>query len=362
MSDVPAHALLDVRGLRSWFETSGGLVRAVEGVSLHVGEGERVGIVGESGSGKTQTFFALLGLAHGYPGVVAGTARLGKVDLLGGLDAHVRVTPSLDHPHAVVHKESERWRRLQDERLRGVLGRDVSILFQDPRRSLIPYWTIGRHLDETLRRRTGAHPAPGRAADLLARLGFEQPSRILSSFPEQLSGGQAQRAMLALTMAMEPRLLVADEPTTGLDTINQGRALEQLQRVQEEAGLALVLISHDLSVVAQMVDRVVVMFGGRVMERTSASLLLQTERAGVACHPYTQALRESQQRRAAGLPIVPGRRAPALRRDGAGCPFAQRCSLRRDLSPMWQSRCDAEFPPELEVQPGQHVACWGKSA
>jgi len=350
--------VLDVRGLHSWFEAPGGLVRAVNGVTLRVNDGERLGVVGESGSGKTQTFFAVLGLAHGFPGVVEGSARVAGVDVLAGLSSHVKVSGTSDLASPRVEKDVERWDRLQRQRLQGVLGHEVAILFQDPKRSLIPYWTIGRHLEEALARRGSEGGGRGAAASLLARLGFDTPGRILQSYPEQLSGGQAQRAFLALSMAMAPRLLVADEPTTGLDIINQQRVLLQLRRVQEEARLALVLISHDLSVVMRVVDRVLVMFGGRVLERAPTTVL----GSGVAGprHPYTRALHESQRRRKMGLQLAPAAsHATTAGRVSHGCPYALRCSLRPMLGPADQSRCTSEFPPEVEVDAEHSVACWG---
>ena len=352
--------LFEITGLRSWFETPAGLVRAVEDVSLHVGAGERVGIVGESGSGKTQLFFAVLGLSSGYPGVVAGSARMGEVAILDGLAEHVTISPNPDHPTPAVAKRWERWNRIHHARLDGVLGRDMAILFQDPRRSLIPYWTISRHLSEALARHSNNGDAESRAMTLLSSLGFRDPGRVMQSFPEQLSGGEAQRAMLALTMAMQPRLLVADEPTTGLDAINQVRVLQQLRSVQEEAGLALVLISHDLSVVERVVDRVVVMLGGRILERAPVSILAGGD-AGGARHPYTRSLRESQERRSAGRPIRGRVDSTQLRRTASGCPFAARCSLRNRLSLDLQSLCSNVFPPETIVSDDHAVACWGVS-
>ena len=348
--------LLAIRGLESWFETPTGMVRAVANMSLDVHPREALGIVGESGSGKTQTFFSVFGLSQGWPGVVAGAARFGDVELLDGLSAHVRL-PSATGGEPPVVKNSQRWNAIHHARLEPILGSDVTMMFQDARRSLVPYWTIRQHLVHVLRRQDAAADHANQAAELLARFGFRDPRHVLEAFPEQLSGGEAQRAMLALAMAMKPRLLIADEPTTALDAINQMRVLGELQRIHAESDVALVLISHDLAVVGRVVDHVLVVFGGTVVERAPASLL--TNGSGKSLHPYSMELRESQRRRAAGLPIVGTTRESGAARRATGCPYAGRCGLRPRLTAQLQARCDAEFPDEVKLADDHFVACWG---
>jgi ABC-type dipeptide/oligopeptide/nickel transport system ATPase component len=357
MMDSGSEPLLAIRDLRTWFETPVGRVRAVEGVSLDVREHQAVGIVGESGSGKTQTFFSVLGLSQGWPGVVGGSARFGGTDLLQGLDGHVEIGLTGTHGEPVVRKNAQRWNAIHHERLAPILGKHIAMMFQDPRRSLVPYWTIRKHLAHVLRRGNAGADHEGEAAELLSRFGFRQPRNILDAFPEQLSGGEAQRAMLALTMAMKPRLLIADEPTTALDAINQQRVLEELGRIHAESEVSLVLISHDLAVVRRVAAYVFVLFGGHVVERAPASFLKGG--AGGSLHPYTLELRESQRRRAEGLPIVatPLENGAALRL--AGCPYAGRCALRPRLDAHVRARCDAEFPAEVQVATDHFLACWG---
>ncbi len=336
--------LLSIAGLTTWFASPQGTVRAVDDVSLTLDAGRKLGVVGESGSGKTQTFFSVLGLSSGVPGVVAGRARLGGMDLLDGLERFVG-------PNG---KDVGGWNRFHQQRLQSVLGADAAILFQDPKRSLIPYWTIGRHFTDVLSRRNTEQ----RPADLLDALGFREPARILAAYPHELSGGEAQRALLAMTMAMQPRLLIADEPTTGLDTINQARVLEALRRAHEGRQVAVVLISHDLAVVDAMVDDVVVMFAGRVVERIS-SLQLRTV-PDAQLHPYTRALRASQRSRAAGRPISTELYKTPLARATTGCAYHARCALRPLLSASMQQQCAAEVPAEHVVSPGRSLACWGQ--
>jgi ABC-type dipeptide/oligopeptide/nickel transport system ATPase component len=255
-----------------------------------------------------------------------------------------------------------RWRVRQAKVLESLLGRQVAILFQDPKRSLVPYWTIRQHLEAVQQRAT----ASGRAAqptgasslhETLQALGFLDPARILAAYPERLSGGEAQRAMLALTMAMRPQLLIADEPTTGLDLINQARVLEALARLQQQVGMALILISHDLAVVASLVDRLVVMYGGQVMAEAPVSVLAD-DRPGTL-HPYFEELRASQQRRAAGQRIEAAVSSPPAPRAARGCPFQARCPLRPVLAAALQRRCAEERPVLQPLGDGRSTACWG---
>jgi len=338
--------LLSIDGLTTWFASPQGAVRAVDDVSVTLNAGHRLGVVGESGSGKTQTFFSIFGLSHGAPGVVAGSARLGAVDLLSDL-------PRFVGPRG---KDVDGWNRVHQQRLAPILGVEAAILFQDPKRSLIPYWTIGRHFHDVLERRNTNQ----RPTDLLDALGFRDASRVLAAYPHQLSGGEAQRALLAITMAMQPRLLIADEPTTGLDTINQSRVLEALRHAQQERQHAMVLISHDLAVVDSMVDDVMVMFAGRVVERISAVQLRTLPDAHL--HPYTRALRASQRTRAAGHPISTELYKTPLTRAATGCAYHLRCALRPLLPASTQQQCVAKAPPEQVASPGRSQACWGQFA
>ena len=344
--------LLEIVELESWFQTPSALIRAVDNVSLQVGERQAIGVVGESGSGKTQTFFSAFGLTSGWPGVVAGRVRFDDTELLAGLDQHVRVSE-----RSGIEKNSSRWNAIHRQRLLPILGHDVAMMSQDPRRSLIPYWTVGRHLMEVMQRRATRPLTESDAHDLLGRFGFRKPERLRRAYPEQLSGGEAQRVMLALTTAMAPRLLIADEPTTALDAVNQIRVLEELRRLHTESNVALVLISHDLGVVAGMVEYLLVFFGGRILERAPASVL--GDDAPSSLHPYTVELLESQRRRSEGLPIAASVKESTGSRLSAGCPYATRCSLRPRLSIDLQVQCESVFPDEVELEPNHFVACWG---
>jgi peptide/nickel transport system ATP-binding protein len=269
-------SLLTIRNLCVDFPTMQGPVRGVDDCSMAIAAGERVGIVGESGSGKSQTLVSIFGLQPTVARTISGQAmyhgRSGNVDLL------------------------QRNPAARD----ALLGRDVAMMFQDPSRSLIPYWTIAQHMEHVLRRHTAARSTS--PSDVLASMGFGNPQHVLRALPQHLSGGEAQRALLAISMMMRPQLLIADEPTTGLDLVTQAQVLETLRQQQAAHHFALILISHDLAVIDAMVDRVIVMERGRIVEQATADHLRRAP--DDALHPYTRTLRESHRRRTAGAAII----------------------------------------------------------
>ncbi len=348
--------LLEIRKVESWFETPKGMLRAVDGISLTVSAGQALGIVGESGSGKTQTFFSVFGLSHGWPGIVRGSARIGDLEILDGLSDHTEFLPADGASEERVAKDAQRWDALHHKRLATVMGSQVAMMFQDAKRSLVPYWTVRQHLAHILKRQNSEN-LEERSRDLLLRFRLHQTQRILDSYAAALSGGEAQRVMLALVMAMQPRLLIADEPTTALDAVSQMRVLEELQQIHRESDVALVVISHDLAVVGRIVEHVVVFFGGHVVERAPVSVL--TGVAEDSLHPYSMELRESQRRRSAGLPIAGAKREQVGAQRSTGCPYAERCTLRPRLGPQVQEQCRTKFPEETRIADDHSVACWG---
>jgi oligopeptide/dipeptide ABC transporter ATP-binding protein len=314
--------LLDVRDLTVDFRIHGETVHAVRGISYAVRRGEALGLVGESGSGKSVSALALLGLLPSPPAVVTGSAVFEGRDLLS----------------------------LAGPALRRVRGGQVGIVFQDPLSSLNPVLTIGRQIREALELHRGlrGRAAEDRAVELLDLVGIPDPRGRLSQYPHEFSGGMRQRAMIAAALAPEPSLLIADEPTTALDVTVQAQLLELFGRLREELGMTIVMITHDLGVVAGLVDRVNVMYAGRIVESSDAEALLERPR-----HPYTLGLIRSVPRidRAREANLVPiGGAPPDPRGEPAGCPFRPRCAFAFD-------RC-GERPPLLEVPGGRRSACW----
>jgi len=317
--------LLDVRNLRTEFRTGAGVVHAVDGVSYSVEPGETVAIVGESGSGKSVSALSLLRLIPDPPGRISG----GEV-WFGGRDLL----------------------RLSDSEMRQVRGGEIGMVFQEPMTSLNPVLTIGRQITETLEQHRGANRAEceRRAIELLGLVGIADAPRRLRQYPHQLSGGMRQRIMIAIALACDPKLIIADEPTTALDVTIQAQILELMQRLTRQLGVALVIITHNLGVVARYADRVNVMYAGHIVESGPAEAIYHHSR-----HPYTIALLRSVPRldrpRQARLDPVDGQ-PPDLARLAPGCAFRPRCRLAAEVCatarPVLES-CGAE---------GQSAACW----
>jgi oligopeptide/dipeptide ABC transporter ATP-binding protein len=323
MVDPGPDPLLELRDLRVRFRVPGGMLSAVNGVDLVVRRGESVGVVGESGSGKSATCLAVLGL---HP---KGTQVEGQVLFQG------RDLASLD-----------------DRAMRSVRGKQIGLVYQDPMAALNPVRSIGAQLREPLMLHLGMNrkQANERAAELLARVGIYNPQRQLRAYPHEFSGGMRQRIVIAMAVACQPPLLLADEPTTALDVSVQAQVLDLLAELTRDLGIALVLISHDLSVVSSVADRVAVMYAGRVVEQSAAIPLFDAPR-----HPYTSLLLESISEVEdlapdADLPTIPGA-PPDLRRLPTGCAFTPRCPRSRD-------RCATEHPPLAGDRPDRQVACW----
>ena len=314
-------ALLEVRDLRVTFETHHGTVRAVDGVDLALEPGETLGLVGESGSGKSMTNLALLGLIPA-PGRVEGSVLFEGEELLGR----------------------------SDQDLRRIRGNRLAMIFQDPMTSLNPLLTVGRQLTEVLELHKGLarREARARCVQALGDVGIPSPEERLDQYPHELSGGMRQRVMIAMGLLCEPALLLADEPTTALDVTIQAQILELMQEVQRRHGTAIVLVTHDLGVVAGMADRVAVMYAGRLVEKGPTGALF-----GTPLHPYTRGLLESVPRLegAAGhaLDSIPGS-PPDPAALPPGCAFAPRCPLAEDS-------CRAERPPLVDQGAERASAC-----
>jgi peptide/nickel transport system ATP-binding protein len=316
-------ALLEVENLQTHFRTPDGVNRAVDGVSFHVDEGETLAIVGESGCGKSVTANSILRLIPEPPGRIAGSIRFQGTDLL----------------------------KLPDRAMRDIRGNDISMIFQEPMTSLNPVLTVGRQLGETLRLHEGLdkRAAEARAVEMLALVGIPEPRRRVREYPHQMSGGMRQRVMIAMALACTPKLLIADEPTTALDVTIQAQILELMADLKRKVGAAIVLITHDLGVVAEVAERVMVMYAGRKVEEAPVGKLFRSPR-----HPYTQGLLGAVPKLGSSLTGVETRLAeipgvvPSLKERIPGCVFAGRCPLATDLC--------RELAPALEAKAPGHVA------
>jgi peptide/nickel transport system ATP-binding protein len=318
--------LLSVRDLRVAFVTEAGRVQAVDAVSFDLAAGEVLAIVGESGAGKSVAAQTILGLTRGRNARIEGSVRLGGRELLEADDAT----------------------------LREVRGERVAMVFQDPMTSFNPVYRVGDQIVEAIRAhrpRTSRAEARERAAELLDSVGIPAAAKRVDDYPHQFSGGMRQRAMIAMALALEPEVLIADEPTTALDVTVQAQILRLLERLNEERGLATILITHDLGVVAEIADRVLVMYAGRVVEEGSLDEIFYDPQ-----HPYTWGLLNSlihlDRERRERLPQIEGS-PPSLLGLPAGCPFRPRCPHEFD-------RCRElpELAPRLGEAPGHRDRCW----
>ncbi len=315
-------ALLDVRGLATSFATESGAFNAVDGVSFTLEAGKTLGLVGESGCGKSVTALSIMGLVASPPGkIVAGEILFEGVDLL----------------------------RLSPRELRDIRGDRIAMIFQEPMTSLNPAFTIGEQIVEGIlrHRRIGREAAKRQAIEMLERVRMPLPAKRFDDHPHRLSGGMRQRAMIAMALACKPKLLIADEPTTALDVTIQAQILELMRTLRDETGTAIILITHDLGVVAELAQDVAVMYAGRIVEKASVTqLFAQPE------HPYTIGLLGSIPKlhlRQERLPAIEGQ-VPSPAETPPGCRFAPRC-------PFVGVRCREEDPALRGIHPGQEAAC-----
>jgi len=324
--------LLVIDDLKTHFYTRDGVVRAVDGVSYSVNAGETLAVVGESGCGKSVTSLSILRLIPQPPGRISGSIRFQGRELLG----------------------------LPDAEMRRIRGNEISMIFQEPMTSLNPVLTIGRQIGETLRLHQGldAEQATQRAIEMLRLVHIPEAPRRVTQYPHELSGGMRQRVMIAMALACNPKLLIADEPTTALDVTIQAQILDLMRELKQKTGAAIILITHDLGVVAEMAQRVVVMYAGRKVEEASVEQLFARP-----LHPYTRGLMNSVPKLgstlvggAQRLTEIPGL-VPALNKPIEGCAFAPRCALANE-------RCRREVPILEERERGRWAACheWQRTA
>ena len=314
-------ATLEVRDLRTHFFTRGGVVKAVDGVSFEIGKGQILGLVGESGSGKSITGFSILGLVDPPGRIVEGEILLKGENLVG----------------------------LAEDRLRAVRGNRIAMIFQDPMMTLNPVLRIDTQMIEAVQAHhdVSRDVARARACDALGRVGIPAPEERLSAYPHQFSGGMRQRVAIAIALLNNPEVIIADEPTTALDVTIQGQILYEVQKLCRETGTSLIWITHDLSVVAGLADKVCVMYAGKLVESGSVDEVLDRP-----LHPYTKGLIgsvPSRNKRGSPLAQIPGM-TPSLLNLPDGCPFADRCQRV-------QGDCRVALPPMVEYLPGRFARC-----
>jgi len=357
--------MLCIEDLRTYFYSrgKGAFVRSVDGVSLSIKRGETLGIVGESGSGKSVTSLSVMGLIDAEPGVISGsimfTPNGDRMNLLQDLERYVRVTMR-DGRVMEVSKDANGWQKNRERLMHGVRGGRIAMIFQNPKASLNPFDTIGKQISEAVLLNTGVHDpneARERALMWLEQVKMDSPRLRYDNYPYGLSGGMCQRAMIAMALASEPSLLIADEPTTGLDATIQSRIVDLLAELKSTVGTTTMLISHDINVIGRLADNVAVMYGGTVMEYGPAADTLS-----LACeckHPYTAALLASipnirHIKEKGYLQAIEGDVLDTISVP-EGCRFYARCNRVTDRV---RERCARQEPGLEEIAPGHRVRCW----
>ena len=314
--------LLEVRGLSTYFQLAHGTIKAVDGVDFSLGNGETLAIVGESGCGKSVTAYSIMRLVMPPGRIESGEVLFNSRDLMG----------------------------LAEKEMQGLRGNQISMIFQEPMTSLNPVLTVGRQIAEglMLHRGLSGDDALAEVIEILRQVGIPSPAARFSDYPHQMSGGMRQRVVIAMALACNPRLLIADEPTTALDVTIQAQILELIDRMKESSGMGLILITHDLGIVAERAGNTAIMYAGRILEYAETAEIFRNP-----LHPYTQGLLDSlPQNSAPGMPLntISGQ-VPELLSDLKGCGFCERC-------PKKEWRCREEKPAMTEVGAGHQVRCW----
>jgi peptide/nickel transport system ATP-binding protein len=342
--------LLTVKDLMTYFATPNGIVRAVDGATFTVEKGKTLCLIGESGSGKSVSALSVIGLVDSVPGIVGGEIYFDGKNLVDGIDSFCSVSTGSEKIE--IDKDTRGWRKKHASILKGIRGKKIAMIFQEPVSSLNPLYSVGAHLTESLRLSEpnfSQEDIRKRAIDWLDRVKIASPHEVIDAYPFQLSGGMAQRVMIAVALSGYPDLLIADEPTTSLDATIQLEILRLLRSLQQQLGLSILFITHDIGIGAHFADDIAVMYAGRVVESGPRDDFFKSDRL----HPYTSMLLESVHSGRRKHESEPRSEKPVT----AGCRFAPRCGIKHTL-PEDGKICEESEPDMISVSEGHLVRCW----
>ncbi|MDH4274557.1 MAG: ABC transporter ATP-binding protein [Gammaproteobacteria bacterium] len=356
--------LLKIENLRTYFYSRAkqAFIRSVDGVDLEVNKGDTLGIVGESGSGKSVTMLSIMGLIAARPGIISGEVWYQgekRINLLDGLKDHLNVTEENGRVMGI-EKEDAQWQRRLEANMEGIRGKEIAMIFQNPKSAMNPFFTIGHQIVENIIKHTpykAREEAKDRALYWLDRVKIDSPKLRFFNHPYGLSGGMCQRAMIAMALSSEAKLLIADEPTTGLDATIQSRIADLLEELREQTGVTIVIISHDMGVIGRLSNKIAVMYGGRVMESGPSAAVI--DHSDGKSHPYTEALlksipKEDNLSTQGHLNSIDGEVLDTINVP-KGCRFATRCQR---INKSIEERCKSEEPPLADVSTGHKIRCW----
>ena len=360
------HDLLQINELRTYFysEAKQAFIRSVDGVSLSVEKGRTLGIVGESGSGKSVLMLSAMGLISSNPGIISGRVTLNtngenSKELLDGIERYVSLRYK-DKRIISLQKDNKAWNKVQETNMSAIRGKYISMIFQNPKSAMNPFETVGDQISEMIRLHTDLkdeNAIRDQSIEWLEKVKIDSPSLRYNNYPHGLSGGMCQRAMIAMALSSKPSLLIADEPTTGLDATIQSKIVELLLELKSELGTTTVLISHDINVIKKMADTIAVMYGGKVLENGAVDQILSHQDS--PGHPYTKALLASipdagnldAQGR---LPAIPGEVLDTIN-VSRGCRFYERCTR---VTPIIKDKCQNLEPPLFNLDETHAIRCW----
>jgi len=354
-------SILKVNNLKTYYIAHGKVIRAVDGVTFNVKYGERIGVAGESGSGKTQTMLSVMGINSGVPGIIDGNIILENKDYLDKLPKYCTIEKN--HNTLTITKDIYCWKKWHFNSMKRILGSTISMIFQEPKSSLSPFFTIEKQLFDTFKKRNHK-PDKSKFIEsvnyIFKKLQFNNPEEMLKKYPHQLSGGESQRIMMALSLLCKPKILIADEPTTALDALTRYRIIELFKKVIKDRTMSLIYVTHNLNILKNLVDKIIIMYKGKIVEQGLIKNVMRESNYRV--HPYTEFLKSFLSEKTDLSQLFDNVSIQNNKNNNniTGCKYYLRCPLKEKLTQDEKKRCRFVEPPLFKVDTNHYVACWMK--